>query len=459
MINNSNIKAANKGQTITIGRINGKIKAGDKIYKTVSILLNKEMEQISSKENIKRDIDCKIIIKENTPITLSITDKLSKIVVEKTGAIPEKAENIGLTEERIKEQLSKLGNTIFKINNIEVELGDKLITSISNINEIRRNAIQELEEKIKLTFIRKEKKAKYENINESDFCIKEPQVNLCLNNINETMDYEKIQGVDNVYIPLRFFAMQKLESQIQKICNKFNTYLLMPAISKSNYEKIDMEDVLKNNIKGIVVSNLSQIEMLKNYKKRLHKKESNIDILDKRSLQNQEDVSGLNTHSLQNIVANYTLNISNNHTIQELKKRGITRYTISPEFEKDTIRNLSNIIPKEVIVYGRTLLMTTEYCAIGTYKNCVGTCANGEYKLKDRMGFEFPIKTDRINCNNLIYNSKITSIEWKELNVDSIRIDILDEDIEQINEIIKTHKNGKRLEGKDYTNGNLNKEI
>ena len=70
MINNSNIKTVNKGQTITIGRINGKINPGDKIYKTVSILLNKEMEQISSKENIKRGIDCKIIIKENTPITI-----------------------------------------------------------------------------------------------------------------------------------------------------------------------------------------------------------------------------------------------------------------------------------------------------------------------------------------------------------------------------------------------------
>ena len=35
MINNSNIKTVNKGQTITIGRINGKINPGDKIYKTV----------------------------------------------------------------------------------------------------------------------------------------------------------------------------------------------------------------------------------------------------------------------------------------------------------------------------------------------------------------------------------------------------------------------------------------
>ena len=103
--------------------------------------------------------------------------------------------------------------------------------------------------------------------------------------------------------------------------------------------------------------------------------------------------------------------------------------------------------------------MTTEYCMIGVYHNCPGTCTQGKYKLKDRMGFEFPICTDRINCNNFIYNSKITSIEWKNLNVNSIRIYILDETIEEINNIIKMQKEGKRFEGQDYTNGNLNRTI
>ena len=103
--------------------------------------------------------------------------------------------------------------------------------------------------------------------------------------------------------------------------------------------------------------------------------------------------------------------------------------------------------------------MTTEYCTIGTLKECPGLCEKGRYKLKDRMGFEFPIYTDRINCNNLIYNSKITSISWKELNTDSIRVDILDENLEEIQKIINIHKRGDRLEGEDYTNGNLNRDI
>ena len=126
---------------------------------------------------------------------------------------------------------------------------------------------------------------------------------------------------------------------------------------------------------------------------------------------------------------------------------------------KDTIYSLSREIKKEGIVYGRILLMTTEYCTIGTFKNCQGICTNGKYSLKDRMNFEFPIYADRVNCNNLIYNSKITSISYKDLNLDSIRIDILDETEAEIQNIIDTYKKGNRLEGQNYTNGNLNREI
>ena len=79
--------------------------------------------------------------------------------------------------------------------------------------------------------------------------------------------------------------------------------------------------------------------------------------------------------------------------------------------DKQVIMNLeNNNIQKEVIVYGRSLMMNTEYCAIGKYFNCDKRCKKGKYILKDRMGFEFPVYTDTFNCNNYIYNSKITSI-------------------------------------------------
>ena len=40
-----------------------------------------------------------------------------------------------------------------------------------------------------------------------------------------------------------------------------------------------------------------------------------------------------------------------------------------------------------------------------------------------------------------------------------MRIDILDESISEINDIIDTVKTGEKLEGKNFTNGNFNRDV
>lgn len=436
MQGNNNIKSANPTQVITVGRIKGRISSRDKVYRTVLDKLNKEIVQVSSKENIKRPINAKVILKENEQLELEIQDSWSKTKINKTeDIIVKKADNTGISKERIKEQISKTGNTPFEMKDIQVIMDKDIIVPISALNSIRRNAIQSLEREL-LNSFKRDKKVNLENNIKMDRRQNENpevKVSVALNNIKDNIDYYNLNGIDNVYVPFKYFLSN--ERKVEEICKRFKTYLLLPAITKSNYDKLfdsNLKNILSKDIKGIVISNLSHIEMLKKY---------------------EDDIKGLD------IIANYTLNISNNNTIKELENLKISKYTVPPELDKESIQSLEGNIEKEIIVYGRTLLMTTEYCTIGTLKNCPAICEKGTYKLKDRMGFEFPIYTDRVNCNNLIYNSKITSISHKGLNADSIRIDILEESEEEIQRIINTHKRGDRLEGENYTNGNLNREI
>ena len=430
MIENRNIKTGNAGQIVTIGRIKGKIFKEDIVYKTVSEILNKEIDQKITKENIKRKISAKIYLKKNENIKLEIKDGQTGIKVIKEGLTKvEESKNNGISEERIKEQLSKTGNTPFKMKSIDVQMDSNITIAISSLNSIRRDAIEELEKRL-LDSFKKNKQIEFQSKNSIRRECKDIKVSVSFNNLKGNINYENLKNINNVYIPFKFFIEKK--EIVNKICNKFDTYILMPNITKSNYEKLleqNLDGILNKNIKGIVISNLSHLELLGKYKKNLE------------------------------IIANYTLNIANDYTIEELKKFGVSKYIISPEADKEEIESLSNQLQKELIVYGRALLMTTEYCLIGSYKNCTAPCTNGVYKLKDRMGFEFPIYTDRVNCNNLIYNSKTTSINYKNLNVDWVRIDILEETEEEIQNIINIHKKGERLEGQNYTNGNLNREI
>lgn len=94
------------------------------------------------------------------------------------------------------------------------------------------------------------------------------------------------------------------------------------------------------------------------------------------------------------------------------------------------------------------------------YPSCKARCQNkNNYFLKDRLNMKFEILPDNIQTVTTIYNSKITSISSKDFKVDSSRIDILHETIPEINAIASIVKDGKRIEGTDYTSGNLNKEI
>jgi hypothetical protein len=105
------------------------------------------------------------------------------------------------------------------------------------------------------------------------------------------------------------------------------------------------------------------------------------------------------------------------------------------------------------------------YCPIGKSNHCFPTCeakctSKNTYYLKDRMNFKFPLVPDNIQTVSTLYNSKTTSLSPTEFkNSSSFRIDILEENEIEIQEIINTVKSGKRFEGQNYTNGNTNKIV
>ena len=191
----------------------------------------------------------------------------------------------------------------------------------------------------------------------------------------------------------------------------------------------NINNILNNYpINGFVISHISQINLLKNY---------NLEL-----------------------IGNYNLNIFNTYTINKLKDLIVNKLTISPELTKQEVNllNTKNDFYSELIVYGKLPVMTNNYCYLGKSNKCYSSCSknctdNKIYTLKDRLGFEFDILPDNIFNLTTIFNSKITSITYNDLNIDSVRIDILNESPEKIQNIIDTVKIGNRFEGKEYTNG------
>ena len=74
-------------------------------------------------------------------------------------------------------------------------------------------------------------------------------------------------------------------------------------------------------------------------------------------------------------------------------------------------------------------------------------------------GFNFRILPDNVQTVTTVFNSKITAITHLVPQIHYVRIDILDESIEKINEAAEFAYKNKKLEGKQYTYGNINREV
>lgn len=450
MIKDKNIPQANVGDKIKIGRMKGDIFVGNKIYKMSDKLLTKSALDTLDKELRKTDLSCKLTVKRNQPISLTVFDKNGITVSVESNNIPEPATNSPITQERLIAQLSKTNNTPFNFKNIDIDLNDVLfIKGISCINELRRQALAEYEEKLIDSFSRCLKlqpipasttENSFSTIAPASKPLSQKSISLLLNLINPDFDYSNLKNIDKIYIPFKYFILKGFESSLYSITNKFDTYIYLPTIIRNNYNKLiknNLSNILKSyNIKGFVVSNIGNFELLKNYN-------------------NYE------------FICNYTFNIFNNLSITELPCNTIT---LSPELNKLNLQEISynrisNSPKNELIVYGRTPLMNSNYCLLGKSNKCYTSCkhlcnsTSSKFFLKDRLGFLFRVIPDNIDTVTTIYNSKITSIEHKDILVDSVRIDALDESIDELNSIINSIKSGNKLEGSDYTNGNFNRDI
>ena len=446
MLQNKNIKEAHSGDYIKIGRMKGDISVGNKIYKMSDNLLTTSALNTLNQELRKIDLSCEMNVNLNSPLSLKIYNNI--ICVEVVSDIfPEIAIKSPITEDRLISQLCKTNNTPYNLKNIKINLGENLyVPSIAGINELRRQALSKFEEKLISSF--KRSLSTNFSIDNSSKIHSQGKISLLLNTINLDYDYSLLKGVNRIYIPFKYFTMNNFAQMLNSICNNFDVYIYMPTIIRNSYHNLiekNLDKILNSyKISGFVLSNIGNFELLKQYI-------------------NYENYKFNENYKNYDFIANYTFNIFNNLTCNELPIN-INTITLSPELNKNNINSFKTNKNIELTVYGNTPLMTTNYCLLGKTNKCYSSCehkcnSSNKYYLKDRLGFLFRIIPDNIQTVTTIYNSKITSIESYNLPVDSVRIDILDENISEINSIIKTVHDGKKLEGNVYTNGNFNKEI
>lgn len=371
-----------------IAVIDNKIKAsvGDSVNKTSDIMVINKYRELPDR---KIDIDVTFTHNENRA-TLEITDGIN--VVKKEADIVFPSKNISIKKEDIIKQLSKLGNTPFKIANISVGEFESKFINIKDLNAIRRNAVEEL------IFIRENSKKEVIEMDDNKETYKnslEEKLTLSVLVRDEEQLLKCLTYFERIYVIDR---------------NLYNLYKDNPKIyyrGSRIYEK--------TNIKNTLATELGEI------------------------------YDGAK-------MSDYFLNITNHETLDYLSKY-VDINTLSIELEDDNIERIMkhNNYNVEMLLYSTFELMITKYCPVNKVanKDTVCTkCMKNEYKLVDRNGSKYPIKTDVLNHLTHILDSKVTNnIEklkyYYNLGIRNFRIELNSEDSKEIDDIIKNLNNQK----------------
>jgi putative protease len=419
-----------------------KFKAGDFLYKISDADLMNDLSK-SYSDAFKRKMELNLIIEFSVSKPLSISTSYLGKNFNVKGELVQVALNKPLDRERIIQNLSKTGDTPFKINEVNFESFEDGFLPMSALNSVRR----ELTDSIQNYIIGKYKR---ENNNKQinygkEFRLQGQKYTETKDNIMpDTLIYvtssEQLRavlemGFDNIAI-----------NPFMRGCNidlneyDANIYLKVPNIIREEFESICkfIESNL-SKLKGIVTANLGIINRF------------------------NKEIS---------IIGDYKLNVFNRYA-GDFYKSFLTGTCISSELNQKEIKEIGvkSSLPLQIMVYGKYELMVSEYCAIGSVfgnksanSTCSEKCNNGFYTLKDRMGEEFRINTDKY-CRSYIYNnvpvnliSNITEI--MKSNISSFRLDFIHESYEETMEVLRNYvERTWQGEFKNYTRGHYKRGV
>jgi len=199
------------------------------VLKTTDYLLNQQINTEINSHKRKINVDINIEVYKDKPIKLEINDGVNNIV--EYGNTVEKSINAPISYEKIKEQVSKLGNTIYRLNNIEIIGDTDIFISIKELNELRRNAVDKLNDKRLYKY--NYRKEEY-NIDVLDYP-QQRNYNILVNNYRQ---YEEIKKYNfNTIYSEENIDDSRFVLKLDRVMNNFPQYnnLLVGELGSINY--------------------------------------------------------------------------------------------------------------------------------------------------------------------------------------------------------------------------------
>lgn len=368
---------------------------------------------------LKEKIKGKLILNKECPAKIEV--QYGKIKVSYQGDMVLVAQNRPLTKEVVTEKITKTGNTPFVFENLEVTMDDDIFMPVNQLNQLRRGALEALEEALLKPYERtlpelvetssaetdrqttgnaiKEKQISGQSLSQTsgqqsaDSSI---EVRVLIEDAEQLPAVLKADFVDTVYLDCMLYTrenlIRKLSEDIDRVhASGKKAFYVFPFIFRQQtslfYEKI-MPELKKLPLDGIMVRSLDEIAFIKEW-----------------GNENWQMVSDSNLYTYSNEASEYFYRL------------GMMQDTIPVELNRKEILRRENS-RSEMIIYGRLPLMITAQCI---HKNTLGCMHQPKVlNLKDRYSVHFPVKNFCSECYNVIYNSLPVCLFKEDVTVKKI---------------------------------------
>ena len=409
-----------------------------KVNRTYSKKLYEKVDEKLENYDYKRelDIDLRIKIGERPLIKVKSGDLSANFELDR---VVEVAKKSGLDRDGVIENISKTGDSIFRVKNIDLDLDDNAFLPISAINELRREAIKILEAKIlngsidRFEIENNLENKKFEKQNKD----KKSKIKVFFNKFKD-LENSTLKDIDEIIIRAK---------DLDKFNKKFKSREVSIYLDKFySYKELEnlREYILKNqNVRGIWINNLSEYYIFKD--------------------------DGLE------INGDIGLNVFNRLTSNFFRDLGLNSITLSPELNSSQIQKIVNKNDTEfnLISYGRLPVMTMKHCPFSIIKNCKDekscpTCRYKNYLLRDEKNVDFEVL--RQNTFTEIFNSYPILLDGYVNRLLDNKVNLLILADEFTDDVVKLYKNykeedfkniKKKLEDKyqQVTKGHINRGI
>ena len=336
-------------------------------------------------------------IRSDGPMTLTVEQKCHNGVrAEVSGAAASRAMNRPAEEEGVRRQLMKTGDTHFEFASLQIDLEDGLFIPVKQLNDLRRSALEKLEEKILDPFRRRPaaKAAAQYSACQAEACDMSASVHPAVSasvcsmpQLEAVLQEDRVKGV---YLDLSLCSLDTMD-RVRRSGRK--TYVMMPPVWRADtvktFEKC-MGSVLLEKTDGLLLRSFDQLGYIR---------------------RREQDLCGLE------FIADAGLYTWNREARQQLRLLGITTDTLPYECTIHELRD-RGCEGSECVIYGYQPLMISAQCLTRT---TVG-CRHEETVrfLRDRRGVLFPVRNDCSICTNIIYNSVPLELASLETEIASL---------------------------------------